>query len=232
MSEPRRIALIGASGLVGRTVLAQAARCGGVRLVALARREVRIPHRQNTELVVAPPARWSEALADMRPDGVVCALGTTWKKAGRNEAAFRAVDHDLVLRCAEAAKAHGAASFVLVSSVGANPVAGNFYLRVKGETERDLAALRFARLDILRPGLLLGTRENDRRVAERLGIVAAPLVNRLLLGPLRQYRGITAQTVARAALALATSPESGQFVHTNEELLRAARHLPAPNGDW
>ncbi len=110
--------------------------------------------------------------------------------------------------------------------MGADPLAKTFYLRVKGETERELTKVRFDRLDILRPGLLRGKREDDHRPAEKFGIAAAPVANLLLHGKLRQYRGIKAEVVAQAALALAKRAARGRFVHDNDAILRAARTLP------
>jgi uncharacterized protein YbjT (DUF2867 family) len=141
----------------------------------------------------------------LRPTAVICALGSTWKKAGKDEAAFRAVDQDLVLAVARAAKEHGVERFVSVSSVGADPHAKAFYLKVKGETDRELTKIGIGRLDVLRPGLLRGRRQ-ESRPAEWLAMLASPMINPLLAGKRRAYRAIDAETVARAALYLAMRP--------------------------
>ena len=78
----------------------------------------------------------------------------------------------------------------------------------------------------LRPGLLRGKRDNDRRPGERIGIAAAPFVNLMLHGGFRQYRAIRAETVADAALALARRAARGRFIHDNDAILRAAKTLP------
>ena len=221
-----RICLIGATGLIGGKVMEECIGREDVRLSAIARREAKLPRGIRMELFVAEPEKWGEVLEALRPKAVICALGTTWKKAGQDEAAFRAVDHDLVLATARAAKEHGVERFVAVSSAGADPLSKTFYLRVKGETERELTKIRFPRLDILRPGLLRGKREHDRRVGERLGIAAAPLANMLMHGKYRPYRAIHAETVAQAALALAKSAARGRFVHDNDGIIRAAKRLP------
>lgn len=226
MSDAVHVGLVGATGLVGTAVMAQCVGREDLRLTGIARREAKLPRGIRMELFVAEPAKWGEVIEAVRPRAIICALGTTWKKAGEDEAAFRAVDHDLVLDTARAAKELGVERFVHVSSVGADPQAKTFYLRVKGETERELTKLRFDRLDILRPGLLLGARENDRRPAERLGIAAAPFAKLLLHGKYRQYRGIKADIVAQAALSLAKRAARGRFVHDNDAILRAARALP------
>lgn len=227
MSDPLRIALVGATGMVGRRVMEAAVGRTDLRLVGLARREAALPAGAKMELFVADPVNWGEVFEAMQPRAVVCALGTTWKKAGEDEAAFRAVDYDLVLATARAAKASGIGRFVVVSSVGAAVGAKQFYLKVKGEMERDIAKIGFERLDILRPGLLRGPRGDDRRPLERLGIMAGPAANLLLHGKYRAYRSIDARVVARAALALSLRKAKGRFVHDNDGIARAARELPA-----
>jgi len=180
MSDALRIALVGATGLVGSAVIAQCVGREDLRLTGIARRETPLPRGIRMELFVADSAKWGEVIEAVRPKAMICALGTTRKKAGGDEAAFRAVDQQLVLDTARAAHALGVERFVHVSSVGADPMSKAFYLRVKGEVERDLAKVGFTRLDILRPGLLRGRRRDDHRTAERLGIAAAPLANLVL----------------------------------------------------
>ena len=227
MSEALRLCLVGATGLIGGKVMEECVGREDVRLQAIARREAKLPQGIRIEYFVADPDKWDEVFEALRPKAVICALGTTWKKSGEDEAAFRAVDKDLVLATAKAALDNGVDRFVAVSSVGADAASKNFYLRVKGETERELTRLRFPRLDILRPGLLIGDRENDRRMGERLGIAAAPVANLFMHGKYRQYRGIKSQMVAKAAIALAKRAARGRFVHDNDAILRAANTLPA-----
>lgn len=216
--------LAGATGLVGTHAMQAAREHPSLRLVALTRREAPIPRGTRMEMRVAEPSRWPEAIAAIAPEAVICALGTTRRKAGSEEA-FRAVDHDLVLELAAAARQTGVANFVLVSSVGADEMAKAFYLRVKGEVEAALTRLRFRRLDILRPGLLRGGRGHDRRPLERLAMLASPLANLLLHGEKRRYRSIDARAVAAAALHLSREKAAGRFVHENDSILRAARRL-------
>lgn len=231
MSEPMRVALVGATGLIGRHVLQASVGRREMRLAALARREMPLPAGARMEMFVADPSHWGDIFEALRPRALICALGTTWKQAGEDEATFRAVDFDLVLETARAAKAHGCERMVVVSSAGADPHASRFYLRVKGETERELGKIGFHRLDILRPGLLRGKRGgagSERRTAERMGVALSPLLNLVLHGGYAQYRPIDADVVARASLALALKPARGRFVHANSGIERAARSMPLP----
>ena len=194
-----------------------------VRIVGIARREVPLPPGARMEMFVAEPAKWGEVLDAVRPRALICALGTTWKKAGRDEAAFRAVDHDLVLATAETAKRAGVPNMVVVSAAGADARSKSLYMRVKGETEEALSRVGFKRLDILHPGLLRGTRTDDLRFAERAAIIAAPLIDPLLSGSWQRFRSIDAGLVAEAALGLALRRAGGRFTHDNEAMRRAAR---------
>jgi len=226
MSEARgpvRVALVGATGLVGRAVIASASAGDEARIVGIARREAPLPPGARMEMFVADPAKWGEVFEAVRPRALVCALGTTWKKAGRDAAAFRAVDHDLVLATAEAAHRAGVPNMVLVSAAGADARSKTLYMRVKGETEEALSKIGFKRLDILRPGLLRGERVGDLRFAERAALIAAPLVDPLLSGAWERFRSIDAAVVAEAALGLALRRAGGRFTHDNEAMRRAAR---------
>jgi uncharacterized protein YbjT (DUF2867 family) len=225
MSEVRRILLVGATGLVGTRVMEQCVGRSDVRLIALTRREAPMPRGARMEMLVADPADWEQSIATVAPDAVICALGTTWRKAGGDEAAFRAVDEDLVLRVAQAAKAAGVSNFVLVSSVGADMASRAFYLRVKAVVETALRKLWFHRLDILRPGLLRGPRSGDRRPGERLAIALSPVINLFLHGDRRRLRAIDARLVARAALEGARERARGTFVHEHDAILRLERRL-------
>ena len=220
MSRPLRICLVGATGLVGSALVRACAARADVRLVAVSRRELDLPAGARMEVLLADPGNWGDAIAAARPDTLVSALGTTWANAGRSEAAIRAVDQQLVLDCARWGLAAGAQQLLLVSSIGADPTAKALYLRVKGEVEAAAAKLGYGRLDILRPGLLLGSR-TERRPLEWLGQVVAPLTDRLLHGDLARFRSISGAMLAEAILALGREKARGRFVHEHAALLRA-----------
>jgi len=141
----------------------------------------------------------------------ICCLGTTIKTAGSREA-FIAIDRELVLRLAGLARKFGARQAILVSSAGASRQSGNFYLRVKGEVEDGIESLGFERVDLLRPGLLLGDR-NERRPGEAIAQALSPIGDLFLRGKFARYRSIDARDVAKAAVRLAGKTEAGIFAH-------------------
>ena len=205
--------IVGATGLIGRSVI-DAFGERGVTVVARRPVEELAPH--HTERV-APPESWPDLIAAEKPVVLICCLGTTIRQAG-SQAAFRAVDHDLILAAARGARQGGTAHMIVVSSVGASAKAGNFYLRTKGETEDGLRALGFERLDLIRPGLLLGDRPGPPRLGEGLATIAAPLADALLHGSFRRYRSIHGATVAAAIAKLAGQGGSGVHIHENDAI--------------
>ena len=81
------------------------------------------------------------------------------------------------------------------------------------------AALRlgFERLDVIRPGLLLGTRR-ELRLAERLAGYAMPLLHPFLRGANARYRATKSDAVALAIADLVGAEAPGRFLYENPQL--------------
>ncbi|MEK6976752.1 MAG: oxidoreductase [Candidatus Thermoplasmatota archaeon] len=207
-----RAVVAGGTGLVGGALLAELA-ARAIPALALGRRAG----------TARPGIQWRQAdlaalhAADI-PTGTTaafCCLGTTIKVAGSPEA-FRAVDHGMVLSFATACRGAGVPSFAVVSAAGADAASRIFYSRVKGEMERDLAALGFPSLAVLRPGLLLGER-SEPRAMERVAIGVARSLRPVLPAA---WRGVEATIVARALLAATEAGRPGVRRIGNAELQR------------
>lgn len=225
----RNIFLAGATGLVGglalRDLLANRSFTGTV--FAPSRREIGVSDSRLVAPVVdLSPARAVLAIEALQRyvsepfDVYISCLGTTIRSAGSREA-FIAVDRELVLRLAQFAFERGARHAILVSSAGASRQSGNFYLRVKGEVEDAVAKIGFDRIDVIRPGLLLGER-SQRRPTEALAQLVAPLANAALVGRFKSYRAIPAEIVSRAIAQLAFSPDREGAVHAHDSLVALA----------
>lgn len=215
-----QVLVTGATGLVGRLLCNRLGEAGAEVHALVRRPSGRVdPHLHEH---VVPPEDWAPLAERIGGDAAVSALGTTMRKAG-SRVGFRAVDHDLVLACAGAARRAGVSHFLAISSVGADAGSSNFYLRTKGEMEEGLRAFGFSRLDIFRPGLLLGERGSDRRIGERIGIALSPLTNRVLRGPLDRFAAIPAAVVADAMAAAIRRGGAGTSVHENRAIRDLAR---------
>lgn len=203
-----RVALIGATGLIGSRLMPL---LGEHELVVLTRRPAGLA---GVTEMIAPAQAWPALLAGERIDAAVSALGSTWRKAKSWEA-FEAVDRHAVVAFARAARSAGARQMVSVSAAGADAGSPIEYLALKGRADADLEALGFDRLDLVRPGLLRGPRGADRRLKERLGIALSPITN--LIVPDR-FAAIDALRVAAAMAALLGAGGQGTFIHENREI--------------
>lgn len=225
------ILFAGSTGLIGQLVLPlllERSSTSRSRIFTPVRSAMTTAHPALVPVVgdpaqAASDARIEAALAahDAALGVFVCTLGTTLAQAG-SQAAFAAVDRDLVLHLAALAHRHGASHCIVVSSVGADARASNFYLRTKGRMERDLSGLGFARCDFLHPGLLLGARDGANRPGESIAQKLSPFYNPLLAGPLRRYRAIPAATVARAIAGLTQTDGDGIFRHEYDAMTALA----------
>jgi uncharacterized protein YbjT (DUF2867 family) len=199
----RTALLAGATGLVGGHLLELLLGDDSWdRVVSVGRREVDVRHPKLTQQHAVLPN-----VGDLPPvDDVFCALGTTIKKAGSQDA-FRAIDHDAVVALATAAQRSGATTFLHVTAMGANPRSRIFYNRVKGETERDVAALGIPTTMAFRPSIIDGDRAESRR-----GESASLVVMRALKPVLGRFGPTRAHDIAAAMLHEATQGPIGVHV--------------------
>lgn len=212
-----RVVLIGASGLIGSHLLGE---LPGRQLLSLSRSAV-LPPREGWREKQGGMEDWPALLEGEAVDVAIATIGTTWTKV-RDWEKFEAIDRHAVVNFARAAKGAGARQLIVVSSAMANAESRNRYLAIKGWMEADVAGLGFDRVDIMQPGLLRGERGKERRIGERIGILASPLLNLLLQGPLDKYRAIDVALVAKAMAALVGREGSGVHVHRNREIRKLA----------
>lgn len=210
----RRVLLAGATGLIGRALLAelQSERPPPAIDALVRRRPADADARVHWRVV-----DFGALPALPAADDAYCCLGTTIAVAG-SQAAFRAVDFDAVLAFARAARASGVRRFAVVSALGASPRSPTFYNRVKGEMEQAVSALGFDSLVIARPSLLVGDRDalgQPARLGERLAIAATGPVRGLIP---KAWRPIDAKTVARAMIRALNEGRPGVRIVESAEL--------------
>ncbi len=209
----KTILVLGGSGQVGSEVMTLALAHPDVGTVVAPTRRPLEPRAK----LVNPQVDYARLPGDAawwRADAALCALGTTRRQAG-SAAAFRTIDHDHVLAAATRARDAGTPVFVYVSSLGADATAASLYLRVKGEIERDLGALGFASLGIVRPSFLDAGPRRDPRPAEKVGIW---LARRLAPVIPRRYRAVSPRAVAGAMLDAALAGGPGTRIIESEQL--------------
>jgi uncharacterized protein YbjT (DUF2867 family) len=173
-----KLLLLGATGLVGSRTLQLALSNDVFSEVIAPTRKPLAPRDRLVNPVTLHLEEVAPALTSYKPDAVICALGTTQKKAGSKEA-FRYVDHELPVAFGKAAQAAGVETYAMVTAMGASENSMSFYYRTKGEVERDIKAIGFRSLTICRPSLIGGERNEVRR-AEGVALAMARLLAPIL----------------------------------------------------
>ena len=210
--------VIGATGMVGKQVLNLLLDLDVYKQVIAVTRKPLPTHPKLKNLVIDFD-RLAEALKKVKADDAFCCLGTTIKQAG-TKTAFHKVDYTYNFEFAHTLKQNGCQHFLLISSLGAFPKSLVFYSRVKGLLEKDITALNFSRLSILRPSLLLGER-TENRLGESLAVRLIPLISPFLRGGLRAIQPIQGASVAKAMVAIAQqdAPEENPHCYYYDEII-------------
>ncbi|KAF0974364.1 hypothetical protein FDP41_006396 [Naegleria fowleri] len=162
-------------------------------------------------------------------DEAYCCLGTTIKAVGNDKKKFRHVDYDYPEAFASlvyskfanpssSSSQNNVKQFFLVTAVGADSQSMFFYNQVKGDIEKACAKKQLDYVEwyktnhsgsssiiptychIIKPGLLIGERENEHRFGER---IAQGLNNALDWMLPRSWSGIKGEDVAKAMIQIA-----------------------------
>ncbi len=211
----RKALIVGATGLIGNYCLQNLLNDPTYsEVTAIARKPILTTHRK-LKTIITDFTDIESDISTIQADDVFCCLGTTIKKAGSQEA-FKKIDHTLVVTVAEIMKKKGAEQFIVISSMGADTDSKVFYSRVKGEMEEALKEINYPCIRIIRPSLLLGSRE-EFRLGENLGAWLTPILKPLMLGSLKKYRPVQAESVAEFMVKVAREePVSGVHVYESD----------------
>lgn len=160
---------------------------------------------------------------DIAGENVFCCIGSSLKKEGSKEK-FIEVELDLVVKLAEFCFTCGCESFNMISCVNADSGSKIFYAKVKGDLEKKLLAIGFKKLNIVRPSLLDGKRE-EFRLLEKLGLIVFKPLGFLFVGPLLQFKPIDVMLVAKCMLHLALFGKNKVNILENKEMHRMDKIL-------
>ena len=113
----------------------------------------------------------------IKGDVFFSALGTTKKDAGGKDQQYK-IDYTFQYKFAKIAAENGVANYSLVSSVGANSKSFFFYPKIKGALEEAVKKLKFKKIDIFQPPMLV--RQQDlMRSGEKSGIKLLNILNKI-----------------------------------------------------
>jgi len=216
--QAKTAVVLGATGFIGGFLVHQLASDNAFDTIRLlVRRPVDFTFPK-VEVVVTNFADREDFKAKLGSgDCIFCCVGTTLKQVKGDKDLYRTIDYDIPVHAAELGKAAGFTQYLLVSSVGANAAASNFYLQLKGQVEEKIKTIGFQALHIFRPSMLMGSR-TEFRLGEMLAKGLMTVVSPLLFGKLEKYKGIHGKVVAQAMVKAAKTTTSGIKVYEYDQL--------------
>ena len=209
-ATPLRVALLGATGAVGRNVLAEALRSPAFASVTtLGRRPAFVAAGE------APAGKLAQHVVDLEDPAsyrahvaghtaAICTLGIGEPSKATREQMWK-VEVDYVMGFAGACKEEGVQHFSLMTSVGTDTRSRVEYLRLKGTLEERVQALGFTRTSLFRPSMLL-TEKNRYGASQAMILAVWPKIDWMLAGPLHRYRGIRVEDLGKAMAMNAARP--------------------------
>ncbi|MDO4880436.1 MAG: NAD(P)H-binding protein [Capnocytophaga sp.] len=198
--------IIGATGATGNDLLQQLlADDNYTAVLAFVRRPLSNSHpKLHTHVVdFEKPETWTTLL---RGDVAFACLGTTLAQAGSKDVQWR-IDYDYQLQFAQNCQRNGVATFVLVSSAGANGKSKIFYNRMKGQLEEAIKSLNFNTFLIFQPSVLV--RRGSDRKGENISVKVFAFLNKL--GILKSYRPMPTEILAQKMLSAVQHSPKGTF---------------------
>jgi uncharacterized protein YbjT (DUF2867 family) len=193
MSPSLSVVMLGASGAVGSQVLARLLKMPQVQSVTV------LGRRPIADVTSGVVRQFTVDVLD--PDSYRHLLrghdAAVWQPSKMSREEFTRIDKDAVLHFAGACKDAAVAHFQLLSSVGANAASRSFYLSSKGKLQDALLALNFQRVSIFQPSMIL-TPTNRYGISQAMILMLWPMLNPLLPGSSRKYRGIRVETLGAA----------------------------------
>lgn len=151
---------------------------------------------------------------DFIANEVYCCIGTTKSKTP-DEETYRRVDYGIPVNAAKIAKENGIENYLVISALGADEDSSMFYNRTKGEMERDVLSQNIKNTYVFQPALIAGDRV-EKRFFENLAKNAMKALNHVMVGPLKKYRSIHPQTIAKAMVIVANEKYSKTIIPSDE----------------
>ena len=149
-------------------------------------------------------------------DIVLAAIGTTQSKVGFNKKKYREIDFDIISNTVNACEEKNVKHFSFVSSAGADINNKSFYLKLKGDIEKEVESQELNSSTVYRPSLLLGNR-NENRFGEIIAQILIPLISFLFPD---NYKPIKASDVAKAMVTESKKIETGFKIYHYRDILK------------
>jgi len=211
--------ILGATGLTGGLLLQQLLadeRYGSIRVFS--RNSVGFTHPKLEEYTgdLLSLGSFRDAFI---ADEVYCCIGTTKAKTPDREL-YKKIDYGIPVSAAQLCSENGIGTLLVISALGADPASAIFYNKIKGEMEKAVLGYKLPKTHLLQPALISGKRK-ERRSGEWIAKQIFKIADLVLVGPLKKYRSIHPNTIAKAMVWLANNPFDKARI-PSEEIVRIA----------
>ena len=212
-----KITLFGPTGLIGNEILKLLENDSDFEKInVVSRRPVELKSRKSSLKIIDFKDFNSYLDVIDGSDIVLAAIGTTQSKVGFNKKKYREIDFDIISNAVKACKEKNVKHFSFVSSAGADINNKSFYLKLKGEIEKEVESKQLNSSTVYRPSLLLGNRK-ENRFGEKVAQILIPLISFLFPN---NYKPIKALNVAKAMVNESKNYGSGFKIYHYKDILK------------
>jgi len=212
-----KITLFGPTGLIGNEILKLLENdIDFEKINVVSRRPVELKSRKSSLNIIDFKDFNSYLDVIDGSDVVLAAIGTTQSKVGFNKKKYREIDFDIISNAVKACKEKNVKHFSFVSSAGADINNKSFYLKLKGEIEKEVESKQLNSSTVYRPSLLLGNRK-ENRFGEKVAQILIPLISFLFPD---NYKPIKAIDVAKAMVTESKKIEPGFKIYHYRDILK------------
>ena len=212
-----KITLFGATGLIGNEILKLLENDSDFEKInVVSRRPLELKSKKSNLNIIDFKNFNSYLNVIDGSDIVLAAIGTTQSKVGFNKKKYREIDFDIISNAVKACKEKNVKHFSFVSSAGADINNKSFYLKLKGEIEKEVESKQLNSSTVYRPSLLLGNRK-ENRFGEKVAQILIPLISFLFPD---NYKPIKAIDVAKAMVTESKKIETGFKIYHYRDILK------------
>jgi len=201
MGKQKKAIVLGATGLVGGILLDLLLKDERYeKVIVFSRRELNMAHPK-LKTCIGDLLNLEGFSDKFMADEVFCCIGTTQAKTPNKET-YRKIDFGIPVSAAQMCKEKEINTFIVISAMGSNANSSIFYNRLKGEMEDVVLSTALEKTHIVQPALIGGKR-TEKRLGESFFKSVLNTLDFLMIGPLKKYKVIRPETIAKAMLWLA-----------------------------
>tara|TARA_B100001057_G_scaffold150069_1_gene150023 strand:+ start:1511 stop:2263 length:753 start_codon:yes stop_codon:yes gene_type:complete len=199
--------VIGATGATGQQIVAQLLEDNAFDKISIFVRKT--PHYSHDKLMIHKIdfSRLADYKDLIKGDVLFSALGTTIKEAGSKKNQYL-VDYTYQYEFAKMAAENSISRYALVSSIGADQKSLFFYPKIKGELEVSVKLLKFQKIHIYQPPILIRPTELSRTY-EKIAIPIFKSFNKIRL--LKSQKPLDVSSLAKKMISEIKSKKTELF---------------------